>query len=468
MLLVLSGIEAGCGGGASSPPHTAAPTNLTYTTNPAVYAKGVAIANNSPTSKGGTAVSYSVTPPLPAGLSLDHATGVISGTPTAASVQATYTVTATNSGGSTSVSLSITVSALHTISGTVSGTRTSKVPVQLTDGLGGATRSTTTDAAGLFAFTDVLDGDYTVAPNLVGFVFDPPSALVTVSGADVTANFSCAGGPIFVVGYSGTILRDTDTTWSTDSSGTSAGLRGVWCSTAGDVWAVGIGGVMLHWDASSAWTTVASGTADYLNAVWGAAPDDIWVVGRGISGGGTIRHWNGDAWSLVYTVSQELKGVHGTATNDVWAVGNGGTLLHWNGSAWSSIPSDVIGNGFVGVWSNGANDVWAVGDGGTIRHWNGTAWAVTVSGTTYGLGRIWGSGPDDVWAAGTVGTLLRWDGSAWASMPSGVSHELDGLWGRGASDVWAAGSGDILHWDGTSWTPNFSNPSLLLGATCGY
>jgi hypothetical protein len=87
----------------------APPTNLTYSSNPANYTLGVAIPANVPSNSGGPVASYSVTPALPAGLSLNTSTGVITGTPTAATPTAAYQVTATNAGGSTSASLSITV-----------------------------------------------------------------------------------------------------------------------------------------------------------------------------------------------------------------------------------------------------------------------------------------------------------------------------------------------------------------------
>ncbi len=86
-----------------------APSGLSYTNNPAIYTKGVTITNNSPSSTGGAVVSYSITPSLPAGLSLDTASGVISGTPTAVSAATDYTVTATNSGGSVTATLRIAV-----------------------------------------------------------------------------------------------------------------------------------------------------------------------------------------------------------------------------------------------------------------------------------------------------------------------------------------------------------------------
>ncbi|MGB8011819.1 MAG: kelch repeat-containing protein [Terriglobales bacterium] len=110
ILVVLSALAAtlflaSCG---SSGQGTQAPI-LSYSTTNAVYTKGTAIAPNTPTDTGGAATSYTVTPALPAGLSLNSATGVISGTPTAVTTQATYTVTASNAGGNFSVSLIITV-----------------------------------------------------------------------------------------------------------------------------------------------------------------------------------------------------------------------------------------------------------------------------------------------------------------------------------------------------------------------
>lgn len=87
------------------------PSGLTYSVNPATYTLGTPIAPNMPSSSGGAVTSYSVSPALPAGLSLDTSTGVISGTPTAAAVSATYTVTAFNSAGVAAVGLRITVDA---------------------------------------------------------------------------------------------------------------------------------------------------------------------------------------------------------------------------------------------------------------------------------------------------------------------------------------------------------------------
>src|SRR5207244_12235759 len=55
----------------------------------------------------GTVTSFSVSPALPAGLSFSTSNGAITGTGTAASPQTTYTVTATNQGGSNTATLTL-------------------------------------------------------------------------------------------------------------------------------------------------------------------------------------------------------------------------------------------------------------------------------------------------------------------------------------------------------------------------
>jgi feruloyl esterase len=99
----------GCGGGPSSVITPQPPSALSYPAATAVYIKGTAITPNSPTSSGGAVTAYSVSPDLPAGLTLSTSTGVITGTPTAVTSTASYTVTASNSAGSTTASLTITV-----------------------------------------------------------------------------------------------------------------------------------------------------------------------------------------------------------------------------------------------------------------------------------------------------------------------------------------------------------------------
>ena len=97
-----------------------APAGLTYSAPAPVYAAGVAITPNHPSisASGGAPTSYSVSPALSGiGLTFSTQTGVVAGTPSAVPstivppppATATYTVTASNSAGSTTAPLTITV-----------------------------------------------------------------------------------------------------------------------------------------------------------------------------------------------------------------------------------------------------------------------------------------------------------------------------------------------------------------------
>lgn len=84
-----------------------APSGLSYN-SPQVYEETVEIIPLNPSVTGEVA-SYSVTPNLPEGLTLNPLTGQISGIPTLAKTTTSYIITATNSTGSTTTSLIITV-----------------------------------------------------------------------------------------------------------------------------------------------------------------------------------------------------------------------------------------------------------------------------------------------------------------------------------------------------------------------
>ncbi len=88
----------------------APPTNLSYTT-PNNFTINTAITNLVP-SVTGNVTSYSISPALPTGLVLNPSTGIISGTPSALSPSANYTVTASNTYGNTTFQISIAVSAV--------------------------------------------------------------------------------------------------------------------------------------------------------------------------------------------------------------------------------------------------------------------------------------------------------------------------------------------------------------------
>jgi gliding motility-associated-like protein len=83
-----------------------APSALSFTLNNSHLPVGIAITSLNPTiTSGSGALTYSINPVLPTGLSLNTTTGVISGTPTVVVSNITYTITATSTYGSTTTTI---------------------------------------------------------------------------------------------------------------------------------------------------------------------------------------------------------------------------------------------------------------------------------------------------------------------------------------------------------------------------
>ena len=102
----LSFLVASCGGGDQDRPSTPPPLDLAYADIGVLVGQ---TADDVPSSSGGNIADYSISPPLPAGLRLNPASGVIEGAPTVAAGPAIYTVTGINAAGSVRASLRIEV-----------------------------------------------------------------------------------------------------------------------------------------------------------------------------------------------------------------------------------------------------------------------------------------------------------------------------------------------------------------------
>lgn len=111
LALLTGSLVVSCGGGGSSDgvaPPVQAPGQLSYTSGVSLVLPGGLVDIPAP-SVTGAVTSWSVDPPLPAGVSLSTVDGSISGVPTEAPGRVRYTITAENAGGSTTAGLVLTV-----------------------------------------------------------------------------------------------------------------------------------------------------------------------------------------------------------------------------------------------------------------------------------------------------------------------------------------------------------------------
>ena len=102
----------------------------------------------------------------------------------------------------------------------------------------------------------------------------------------------------------------------------------IWGTSLSNYWVVSNGtgaGTIFH-VVNGSWQNAAWGPGYYgLTDTWGSSANDVWFVGQG----GMMYHWDGSSISSVASgTTATLTDIHGTASNEVWAVGTG-AVLHY-------------------------------------------------------------------------------------------------------------------------------------------
>jgi hypothetical protein len=192
----------------------------------------------------------------------------------------------------------------------------------------------------------------------------------------LVGNSISAGGANAVAAvWNGTHWRGTPT----DQLVSDVGFHGVAALGRRDVWAVGqqqagatLVPALAHWDGVT-WTSTLTppledvGDLTSLSSVTKESPTTLWAVGSG----GVALHYDGATWSQVEVprvdgYRPELQAVRSFGTDDAWAVGylladsgaRNPVALHWNGRDWqvAQTPRDLAQ----------LNDVTRSAHGGTV------------------------------------------------------------------------------------------------------
>ncbi len=172
-----------------------------------------------------------------------------------------------------------------------------------------------------------------------------------------------------------------------------------------------------------------------VTVVPGSGGSDAWAVGdfKDLSTdklSSLLERWNGTTWSVVPSlniggVDNEPFRITAISANDVWAAGytvgpapaylNQNLVLHWDGTSWSISPIVQVGTGnneLLGVEGTSSSDVYVVGEyinvssqpQALMEHWNGSAWSVVPSVPSPGLGAALTEmaiiSPSNMWTVG--------------------------------------------------------------------
>ena len=209
----------------------------------------------------------------------------------------------------------------------------------------------------------------------------PPAGTATIRA--LRGVWADGPGNAWAVGSRSTIVRWDGTRWNLLSDSARAivfpsdNYNAVW-GTGGSVWIVGDASI-VRCSAPSTCATNPQPGAGALYGVWGTSATNVFAVGAG----GRILHFDGSSWSsMTSPTGARLSRVSGSGPNDVWAAGDT-VLLHFDGSAWKSSsvagPASSVGyrSSFhfeTGLWAASAREVYYGAWSGRILRGGGPDW----------------------------------------------------------------------------------------------
>jgi hypothetical protein len=156
---------------------------------------------------------------------------------------------------------------------------------------------------------------------------------------------AAAAGPdaaIMLVGDGGQVHWGVNGIQFSDGPGVDGDLHDVWaCADEGTYWTVGAAGVIARRAADLTWTVHEAPAPVDLHAVWARDDQDVYAVGAG----GTVIHWDGAIWrDLACPLEADLLGVMGSSGHYLWVCGRAGALAVHDGDHWRVLAAEHPGD----------------------------------------------------------------------------------------------------------------------------
>lgn len=300
----------------------------------------------------------------------------------------------------------------------------------LAEGLEGALMSVQGGASGVYAVgADVGEGPQVLRYDGAGW-----RTIATGTSGDLWWVYPTASGAV-MGGANGQLLRYDASTGAVAAADGPEGVTffGVWGASDDDLWAVGgdpfgeLPPAVWRYT-GGAWAAFSDPAIDtlappsMLYKVHGTAADDLWIVGTG----GQVLHWDGTSLSNEDSgTTSNLYTIYAGGSAPI-AVGGFGqsVVLHREGGAWVD-RSPAFTAQTNGVYARGDTAV-GVGSRGSVIRWDGAAWQPdAVAPTQMDLHATYVDDDGGVWAVGgaltayplTDGVLLYEGPSAVPEVP---------------------------------------------------
>ncbi len=202
------------------------------------------------------------------------------------------------------------------------------------------------------------------------------------------------------------------------------------------------------------WKELYNDATMKVNAVWGVTANDMYAVGSG----GLIMHYDGKTWQYMqgvnhaFLMSTKFHGVCGTNTNNVYVISDY-DVIYFDGIMWRK--SKWIWGQFFAIWGSSMTDMWVTSSDGMLwshgarNDWDLVMLPKDMQANYYA---IYGFSSGEIFVAGENGKMLKGHDYKFTRVETGTTENIRALWGTSPKDLYAAGdNGLLMHYDGQAW-----------------
>ena len=309
---------------------------------------------------------------------------------------------------------------------------------------------------------------------------DLPGALLSIWGSSSSDVYAVGGD----TGDGPTVVHYDGTAWTHLATGQHGNLWWVHGFAGGPIFMGGDGGMVLRYENGTFTKLMTPGT-DTVFGIWGSGPTDVWAVGGAQGGASGAFAWQlqGDAMVAAPAFPSSLAGssaiwkMYGRSATDAWMVGTNGTTVRLDGTTLTTVAAG-IGESLFTVHGDASRYV-AVGGFGTgliLENTDGTWVDVSPTDRVPGLVGVHMSAKGS-YAVGQDGTVLSRGDTAWQQEDIGfnVDETFHSVWVDPDGGTWVAGGqvqvlplvDGIMLYSGPETVGNYEGPSVRVGLRAG-
>ena len=261
---------------------------------------------------------------------------------------------------------------------------------------------------------------------------------------DFNAVLGSSESDVFAVGKGGIIFHYNGNKWIQQSSPTEKDLESLWKSSSNDYYTVGEDGILLVYRGVS-WSEIETNLTYHLFDIDGS-DKNIWIAGGMWQQSGLVIHFNGEQFSEPHFLTNIPFSSIDITDHAVYV--SGSEMYAYTQNQWTM--DDTFRKGFFssirGIWGNSTDNIYAVGEKSSLLHFNGKIWEkATVMDSSNHLNAIWGLDSDSILAVGDNGTIIYYNGISWSLIPVQTQNDLLGVWGKDNQFYIVGKNGSLFH-----------------------